>query len=198
MTSSVERETPEEAPGRPLPVERDGKSAEMRGSSDLPAIWEIFGDEGFAQRLLLLAKMIERVTSRKLQEGFGLSVAQWRVLAFVCISGPVTASFIGYSAEVDPAEVSRAVKSLIERQLVTREFEAGSRKTMVVAPTASGRELFAKVRRKRQEYFSRVTKDLTSQAKAGLSDSLTSMVREVVAERSEAEAGRNVPPGRNN
>lgn len=157
-------------------------------SSDLPAIWHLFGDEGLSQRLLLLAKMIERVTSRQLQDGFDLSVAQWRVLAFVCISGPSTGAAIGCSAEVDPAEVSRAVKVLLNKQLVSREFQRGSRKTMVIGPTARGSELFAKVRRQRQAYFSRITGDLSQPAKAGLNRSLASMARQVVAERAEAGA----------
>src|SRR3712207_4985438 len=95
-------------------------------------------DDGLPQRLLVLAKMIERVTSRQLQGEFGLSVAQWRVLAFVCISGAATAAFIGEAAEVDQAEISRAVRALGERALVSREFEPGSRKTMVIAPTKPG------------------------------------------------------------
>lgn len=146
-------------------------------------IWHLFGDEGLAQRLLLLAKMIERVASRKLQDGFGVSVAQWRVLAFVCIAGPASASFIGDSAEADPAEISRAVKALVERKLVTREFEPGNRKTMVIAPTDDGLALFARIRSERQAYFSRITRQLSASGKADFSRILSTVAEEVVAER---------------
>lgn len=146
-------------------------------------IWHLFGDDGLAQRLLLLAKMIERVASRKLQDGFGMSVAQWRVLAFVCISGPATASFIGDSAEADPAEISRAVKALAGRQLVTRAFEPGNRKTMVIAPTTDGHALFTAVRRERQEYFSRITRRLSASGRTDFGRFLSMVAEEVVTER---------------
>lgn len=152
---------------------------------ELPAIWHLFGDEGLSQRLLVLAKMIERVASRKLQDGFGISVAQWRVLAFVCMSGRATASLIGESAEVDPAEVSRAVRTLVERELITREFEPGNRKTMVIVPTAQGRGLFGEIRSERQDYFSRITQRLSPSRKMSLGRALTQIAEEVVAERAE-------------
>jgi DNA-binding MarR family transcriptional regulator len=154
--------------------------------AELPMIWHLFGDEGLAQRLLLLAKMIERVASRKLQEEFDLSVAQWRVLAFVCISGPATAAFIGDAAEADPAEISRAVKALAGRELVTRTFERGNRKTMVIAPTDEGAALFSRVRRERQKYFARITRRLSASRKADVGRFLVTVAEDVVAERAGA------------
>jgi DNA-binding MarR family transcriptional regulator len=154
---------------------------------ELPAIWHVFGNDAIAPRLLLLAKMIDRVASRKLHQGFGISVAQWRVLAFICMSGEAPASLIGEAAEADPAEISRAVKRLVEQQLVTREFEPGNRKTMLIVPTAKGRELFAEVRRQRQEYFSRIVKRLPLSAKTALTQALTQIAEEVVVERSESD-----------
>lgn len=164
-------------------------AAEQTGSgvpeTRLPAIWHMFGDPGLSPRLLVLAKMIERETSRKLQAEFGISVAQWRVLAFVCISGPATASFIGDAAEADPAEVSRAVRALVDSGLVSREFEPGSRKAMIIAPTQSGQELFREIRRRRQAYFSRIIRSLSSTQIVDVSRALTKIAEEVVTERAE-------------
>lgn len=175
-------------PVRAHSVRKKGQVAQP----ELPAIWHVFGEDGIAQRLLLLAKMIERVTSRKLHDGFGMSVAQWRVLAFVCMSGQATASLIGDAAEVDAAEISRAVKKLVEQQLVTRQFEPGNRKTMLIVPTASGRELFADIRRQRQRYFARIVSRVPASAKAGLTQALTQIAEEVVAERAERPRGKCV------
>lgn len=152
-------------------------------TDELPAIWQMIGEASLSPRLLVLAKMIDRETSRKLQSEFGLSVAQWRVLAFVCISGPATASYIGDAAEADPAEVSRAVKALVAGGFVSREFEPGSRKAMIVAPTAEGRELFHDIRSRRQAYFSRITRRLSAAQVVDISRSLTQIAQEVVAER---------------
>jgi len=153
------------------------------GGDGLPIVWDMFGEEGLTQKFLLLAKMMERVTSRKLQEGFGLSVAQWRVLAFVCISGPASASFIGEAAEVDQAEISRAVKALLDSGLVTRDFEPGSRKTLIVSPTEAGKDLFLAIREHRRRYFSCITGQLDAGQKQELNAMLNKLVREVVKER---------------
>ena len=153
------------------------------GAPALPLIWRLFADDAVLQRLLLLAKMIERVTSRQLQVEFGISVAQWRVLAFVCISGPATAAFIGDSAEVDEAEISRAVKVLVGRHLVTREFEPGNRKRLIIAPTSEGVKQFQLIREKRQAYFKRMTGSLTEAQAVQLNQSLCVIADAVVEDR---------------
>lgn len=157
----------------------------QQGSSapELPRVWHLFADDAVLQRLLLLAKMIERVTSRQLQVEFGISVAQWRVLAFVCISGPATAAFIGDAAEVDQAEISRAVKVLVERHLVTREFEPGNRKRLIIAPTTEGLRQFQLIREKRQAYFKGMTGSLTERQAVQLNQCLGIVADKVVAER---------------
>lgn len=161
--------------------------SDSSGGTDLPYLWHILGEDAVTQRLLLVAKMIERVTSRKLDEGFGISVAQWRVLAFVCISGPASGSFIGEAAEVDQAEISRAVKALIDRGLVTRDFAPGSRKTLIVSPTAAGTDLFAAIREQRRGYFSCITGQLGTGQIQELKAILNILVSEVVNERGGAQ-----------
>jgi DNA-binding MarR family transcriptional regulator len=158
-------------------------TTEATSSADLPRIWHLFGEDGIGQRLLLLAKMIERETTRHLQGEFELSLAQWRVLAFICMSGPSTASFIGEAAEVDQAEISRAVKGLGERGWIVREFVPGSRKSMTIAPTEEGRRRFEAIRRQRRAYFDRITASLDRPLKREVSRSLDLMAGEVVAER---------------
>jgi len=172
------------APGDGLRVAAQSASEE---GAKLPAIWDLFGRDALVPRLLLLAKMIERQTSRHLQQEFNMSVAQWRVLAFVCISGPATAAFIGHSAEVDQAEISRAVRALVEQGLVTREFEKGSRKRLAIAATVSGTECFGKIRERRRQYFSRITAALGSKDAPELDRNLRQIAQEVVADRKSAD-----------
>jgi DNA-binding MarR family transcriptional regulator len=147
---------------------------------ELPTTWHLFGEDHLPQRLLLLAKMIERVASKQLQVEFGMSLAQWRVLAFVCSDGPATASYIGSSGEIDQAEISRAVKGLLEAALVSREFATGSRKTMIISPTPRGEKLFRKVRDRRRNYFSAITKDLDRDRRAEFDRTLEVIARAVI------------------
>jgi len=149
----------------------------------------MFGEGSISQRMLVLAKMIDRETSRRLQADFGLSVAQWRVLAFVCISGPATASFIGDAAEVDQAEISRAVKALIQAGLTSRDYQPGSRKTMLIAPTDAGMALFQRVRTIRQAYFATITQPLSAMERGQIDRALRVVAEQVVAHRTTPEAG---------
>ena len=152
-------------------------------TAELPRIWGLFSNDALLPQLLLLAKMIERETSRQLQGQFKMSVAQWRVLAFVCISGPATAAYIGESAEVDQAEISRAVKALVQRGFVVREFEPGNRKKLIIAPTPAGQEEFRRIRKSRQVYFGTLTEGLAARDEALLKRSLHQIAEHVVAER---------------
>lgn len=145
----------------------------------------MFTADAISQRLLVLAKMIERTTSRQLQSEFGISVAQWRVLAFICISGPATASFIGEAAEVDRAEISRAVKALMADGLAIREFEPGSRKTMIIAPTDRGKARFYDIRARRRGYFSSITRSLSAAERAAFTRAMDLIAQDVVNERAQ-------------
>ena len=119
----------------------------------LPATWTLFGEEHLPHRLVLLAKMIDRETSRQLQEEFAISVAEWRVLAFVCASGPASASDIGTAGQIDRAEISRAVIKLAAAELVVREADQKHRKRRIIRPTEAGKRLFVKIRDLRRSYF---------------------------------------------
>ena len=154
---------------------------------ELPASWHLFGEAHLPQRLLLLSKMIERIAAKQLQAEFGMSLAQWRVLAFVCSGGPATASYIGSSGEIDQAEISRAVKVLLKEGLVTREFAAGSKKTMIISPTRKGENLFQKVRDRRRNYFAAITRDLDADQKAEF-DRTMELIAKAVIELREVEA----------
>jgi DNA-binding MarR family transcriptional regulator len=119
----------------------------------LPSTWNLFGDEHIPHRLLLLARMIDRETSRQLQEEFELSVAEWRVLAFICAAGPASASHIGSAGQIDRAEISRAVRKLAAADLIAREQDEGHRRRRIIHPTAAGRRLFGQIRELRRNYF---------------------------------------------
>ncbi|MXP24956.1 MarR family transcriptional regulator [Altererythrobacter indicus] len=149
----------------------------------LPETWNLFGANQLPHRLLLLAKMIDRVSSRSLQEQFGMSVAQWRVLAFICTFGPTTGANLSQSAEIDGAEISRAVKALLDKGMVEREFAEGSRKRQIIMPTESGKALFSKVRVEREGYFGKITANLSQKQRDELSHSLEIIATAVDRER---------------
>lgn len=125
----------------------------------LPPIWHLFGQDHLPYRLLLLARMIDRRSARELQKA-GLSLAEWRVLAFICVSGPASASTIGKFGEIDRAEISRAVHRLEAKGLIERQPDENHRKRFIISPTGTGQAQFLEVREDRRRFFRNMTEGL--------------------------------------
>lgn len=120
---------------------------------NLPATWHLFGADHIPYQLLLLAKMIDRVSARQLNLTYGISLAEWRVLAFVCSAGPSSASEIGAAGEIDRAEISRAVTKLTESGFIERKVAENNRRRLIISPTSQGEAQYRKIRDERRAYF---------------------------------------------
>ena len=154
----------------------------------LPSTWNLFGDDHLPHRLLLLAKMIDRETSRQLQDEFAISVAEWRVLAFVCAAGPASASDIGSAGQIDRAEISRAVRKLGAADLIARDHDETHRKRRIIRPTEAGEQLFRKIRELRRRYFQSLLEGLSAPERLGFDASLEKIAR-ALTENADRAAG---------
>ena len=125
----------------------------------LPPLWHLFGQDHLPYRLLLLARMVDRQSARELQK-FGLALAEWRVLAFIGVTGPASASQIGKSGEIDRAEISRAVGSLLGKGLIERSPDANHKKRFIISMTPAGESLFKEIRQQRRVFFKGMTEGL--------------------------------------
>lgn len=145
----------------------------------------MFGADHLPHRLLLLAKMLDREIARQLQQGHNLSLAEWRVLAFICGAGPASAAEVGAAFEADRAEVSRAVGKLVEGGLVERAADEAHRKRMIITPTPQGRATFEAVRRDRRAYFLEVMDGLDQDERAALDQMLETLALRMTSLRAE-------------
>jgi DNA-binding MarR family transcriptional regulator len=92
-------------------------------------------------RISLVAKMLERRLSRMLNERFGLTVAEYRVLGQVVMRPQSTISSIATITFVDKAQVSRSVASLEQQMLVSRSVSPSDRRSPELTATRSGQML---------------------------------------------------------
>jgi|SRR5688500_7292639 len=150
----------------------------------LPATWNLFGDDHIPHRLLLLARMIDRQTSRQLQAEFAISVAEWRVLAFVCASGPASASDIGTAGQIDRAEISRAVLKLAAANLIVRKADEKHRKRRIIHATEAGDRLFRKIRESRRDYFQSLMGEVSGADRRQLDAMLRKIAHRLVTQSS--------------
>ncbi len=126
----------------------------------LPPTWTLFGEHHLPHRLQLLARMIDRESARQLSERSGLSLAEWRVLAFVGHKGRASSADVCSAFDVDRAEVSRAVARLFAAGLVLRQQDDGNRKRVLLELTEEGIALYRRTRDHRVDYFRSIMADL--------------------------------------
>ena len=85
--------------------------------------------------------------SRAVAEGtgyearFGLSAAEWRVLAAISAGGAPTQAEVCAFTAMDKMTVSRAVAGLTHRRLVDRARDTRDRRTLRLAATEEGRRI---------------------------------------------------------
>lgn len=139
-----------------------------------------FGPSHIPYRILLLGKMIDRVTAQHVRDTAQLSLAEWRVLTHVEMIGKCSAAEVANVAYSDRAEVSRAVGSLETRGLVQREANPRNRKSSLVSLTAAGKAIHAAIRGERGKFYEQWLTDLNDAERVAFNASLEKVTRRIV------------------
>lgn len=150
---------------------------------DLPDNWKLFPPEHMPHRLLLLAKMIDRETTKSLWSRFDVSLAEWRVLAYLGMVGAASASQIASAGEIDKAEVSRAVKKLTEAGRVERQPDGEHGKRFILNVTDDGRKLYETIRAYRIQYFEDILAGIDQEGRDAFADTLEIIAKNVIEQR---------------
>jgi DNA-binding MarR family transcriptional regulator len=143
----------------------------------LSAAWHIGGPDFLPYRLLLVAKLLDRCTTRLLGMHYGLTVAEWRVLAQLSMDSPSTARQLAERAWVDRAEVSRAVSSLTAKGYVSRRDNPADRRSAILSVTKSGQALYARVWPDRSAFHAALTSRLAPGDKESVDKALAEFAR---------------------
>lgn len=96
-------------------------------------------------KLVRLAHAMQRLSTRAYLDPHGLTGPDWRVLGFVRQYGPVRFSELAARTSLDKAQISRTVKSLRERGLITADGDAEHAQRVVLDTTAAGKRLYARI-----------------------------------------------------
>ena len=126
----------------------------------LAEAWGMFGPSHVPYRILLLSKMIDRLTTKQVRKLTGLTLAEWRVVAHLAAIGKTSAARISKAAMVDRAEISRAVRALSEKGLIARLSDPADQRIAVLGLTDEGRSLFDATQSKRVAFFAELTDEL--------------------------------------
>jgi DNA-binding MarR family transcriptional regulator len=139
-----------------------------------------FGPSHIPYRILLLSKMIDRVTAQHVRDTARLTLAEWRVLTHVEMMGKCSAAEVASVAYSDRAEVSRAVGSLEKRGFVQREANPRNRKSSLVSLTEAGKAVHKAIRGERGKFYEQWLTDLSNVERAALNESLEKVTRRLI------------------
>jgi len=110
-------------------------------------------------RLNRLAAEVSSALSVEYQERYGLDIPEWRVLATLGFRNEAcSAQYIAHCTRTHKSTISRAVTSLMKRQLVERVENADDRREFALGMTKKGKalyeELIPRLLRREQEILS--------------------------------------------
>lgn len=96
-------------------------------------------------RLSVLAKRVSTDFARLYGDRFGITIAEWRVLAHLSQHDSVSVREIHQRADMDKSKVSRAAARLEQAGLVEKRVGAGDRRLISLSLTSKGREVVAAI-----------------------------------------------------
>ena len=110
-------------------------------------------------RLNRLAAEVSSALSSEYQERYGLDIPEWRVLATLGFRNEAcSAQYIAHCTRTHKSTISRAVTTLMKRQLIERVANADDRREFALRMTQKGRalyqELIPRLLRREQEILS--------------------------------------------
>lgn len=98
-------------------------------------------DKFMPYRLSITSNAVSGAIARAYRARFGLKIAEWRIIAVLAHAEPLTQFGIAQATEMDKITVSRAVRTLMERGLVTRAVGEADARERQVRLSAEGRQL---------------------------------------------------------
>jgi DNA-binding MarR family transcriptional regulator len=143
--------------------------------------WDNPGLNYPAFHLILVAKAIDRLSIKALNDICDLTIAEWRVLSRLAPTDGRTVREISETAWVDRAEVSRAAASLEAQGITSRRDNPLDRRAPVLFITEQGREFYQRLLPLRAEFYRDLTAGLAQAEYAMLDHLLLQIARKVTA-----------------
>ena len=102
-------------------------------------------DDYLPYRLSVASTAVSELIARAYQARFGLTIPQWRLMAVLGESGPMTPQALGARTMMDKVTVSRAAQALTERGLTGREANTADGRSHRLSLTRDGAALYAEI-----------------------------------------------------
>lgn len=122
-----------------------------------------------------IAMQMSEQFSELYQQQFNLTVPQWRVIANLAQYGECSAKALCDMAQMDKSTVSRAVKSLLSRELIVAKANPTDKRASLLSLSAGGIALHEQIVPLANEWQARLVSGLDSQALQQFMDTLSTL-----------------------
>lgn len=96
-------------------------------------------------RLVTLAQRLSTALSSIYDAEFGISIAEWRILANLAEKGELNPTEIAAQTSMDKARVTRALKELRARRCLVQKRDAGDGRGYRIRLSARGEQLYGRI-----------------------------------------------------
>src|SRR5579871_5967935 len=119
------------------------RTSPMRSSAALASRLDL--DRFMPYRLSVLTNRLSNAIARQYSDRFGLTIAEWRVMAVLGGTPGLSARDVAERTAMDKVQVSRAVESLMRARRVQRQADANDGRITRLSLTARGRAIYDQV-----------------------------------------------------
>jgi DNA-binding MarR family transcriptional regulator len=130
-------------------------------------------EEYLPYRISVLSNLVSRTLARLYEQRFGLTVAEWRIMAVLARFGPLSANAVCDRTAMDKVQVSRAVARAVDNGLVDRGVDALDRRRSVLTLTSKGRGIHDQIVPLAVNLQSNLLGSLSAEENCRLNDMLT-------------------------
>ncbi len=114
-------------------------------------------------RLSVLSQSVSRLIEKVYGERYGLSMNQWRCLILIASHPSITAREISDKALLDKMTVSRSVRALLKRNLVSRQSSHTDGRQQHLEITPIGQEIYMHVIPLARNYEAKLLEHLSNE-----------------------------------
>lgn len=115
----------------------------------------------FPYRLSVLSNRVSGLIAREYSERFALRIPEWRVVAVLGEESGLTVTQIAARTAMDKVSVSRAVRTLVEREHVERIASQLDGRLSHLQLTSSGSEIYSRIAPLALKYERAITGELS-------------------------------------
>jgi DNA-binding MarR family transcriptional regulator len=146
-------------------------------------------DDYLPYRLSVAANAVSDLISRAYKDRYGLTTAQWRLVAVLGEDGPSTQQQLCARTVMDKVTVSRAAAQLFSRHLIHRSPNAEDRRSHRLGLTPAGAKLYADVAPEALQYERSLVVGLTQQELMSVHDLLRRLESTAIALSPDSASG---------